>query len=342
MPMMHGTTTTSGPASYQVHQSTGYTSTGAMSGGAYGGAYGSYPTSTTGGYPTTSTGGYPTTSTGAYTSNVAYSPSGRRSSGVALPPNSSVQSERLLNSTVLREEFLGQAPQQDQIRYVEVPVIEEVIRHVPRREVVEVERRVPRVEVEFVERIVEVPQIQYVDRQVEVPQVQEVVRHVPVRQVVDVPREVVKYVPKVETKIVEKEVEVAGEVIEIPKPYTVENRITVPRYVDQSMTCVVAQSLHPVISESETDYVDVEMREYNPYLVPVNVVIPRPVARQLLAQKKREEHRLVDIPVGHFNAILKSVNANLSDAELEGKLISVGGVIPIATGVKFATLTTTD
>lgn len=109
-------------------------------------------------------------------------------------------------------------------------------------------------------------------------------RHVPVRQVVDVPREVIKYVPKVETKIIEREVEVPGEVIEIPRPYVVENKVVVPRFVDQEITCVVAQSLHPVISESETDFVDVEMREFVPYLVPVDVMVPRPVARQLMVR----------------------------------------------------------
>lgn len=257
-------------------------------------------------------------------------------------PGSNIRSERLLGSQILREEVLGSYPQQDQVRYVEVPVVEEVIRHVPKREIVEVEKKVPRYDVEWVERIVEVPHVQYIDKQVEVPQVQEVVRHVPVRQVVEVPREVVKYVPKVETKIVEKEVEVPGEIVEIPRPYVVENKVVVPRFVDQEVTCVVAQSLHPIICESENDFVDVEMREFNPYLVPVNVMIPRPVARQLIAQKKREEHKIVDIPVGHFNALLKSVNPTLGDAELEGKLISINGVIPIATGVKFAALTASD
>lgn len=116
----------------------------------------------------------------------------------------------------------------------------------------------------------------------QVPKYQEVVRHVPVRQVVDVPREVIKYVPKIETKIVEREVEVPGEVIEIPRPYVVENKVIVPRFVDQEITCVVAQSLHPIISESENDYVDVEMREFVPYLVPVDVMVPRPVSRQLM------------------------------------------------------------
>eukprot|EP01055_Gregarina_sp_Pseudo9_P000986 Gregarina_sp_Pseudo_9__985@NODE_1633_length_1437_cov_631_085837_g1513_i0_p1_GENE_NODE_1633_length_1437_cov_631_085837_g1513_i0NODE_1633_length_1437_cov_631_085837_g1513_i0_p1_ORF_typecomplete_len317_score46_96IMCp/PF12314_8/0_0059IMCp/PF12314_8/8_1e14IMCp/PF12314_8/1_8e04Phage_hub_GP28/PF11110_8/3_4e03Phage_hub_GP28/PF11110_8/15Phage_hub_GP28/PF11110_8/48DUF5520/PF17658_1/65DUF5520/PF17658_1/1_7e03DUF5520/PF17658_1/18_NODE_1633_length_1437_cov_631_085837_g1513_i03461296 len=299
-----------------------------------------YGPQTFGPYTTAGSQGYSTATLGSPMTGATRRPSA--AGPTPYGPGSNIRSERLLGSVVLREEILGSYPQQDQVRYVEVPVVEEVIRHVPKREVVEVEKRVPRYDVEWVERIVEIPQVQYIDKHVEVPQIQEVLRTVPVRQVVEVPREVVKYVPKIETKIVEKEVEVPGEIIEIPRPYVVENKIVVPRFVDQEVTCVVAQSLHPVITESDNDFVDVEMREFNPYLVPVNVVIPRPVARQLIAQKKREEHKIVDIPVGHFNALLKSVNPNLTDVELEGKLISINGVTPIATGVKFAALTTSD
>lgn len=74
---------------------------------------------------------------------------------------------RQASSTILREEYLGKVPE-GEVRYVEVPVIEEVVKRVPKREVVEVEKIVPRYEYEYVDRIVEVPQIHYVDRQVEV------------------------------------------------------------------------------------------------------------------------------------------------------------------------------
>lgn len=283
--------------------------------------------------------------------NVATSPYGHAAVNSA---GGNVKSERVLNSTILREEWFSGFPEQDHIKYVEIPVVEEVIRHVPRREYVEVERKVPRYEVEYIERIVDVPQIHFVDKHVDVslyisnplsfqvPKIQEVYRHVPVKQIIDVPREVLKYVPKIETKIVEKEVEVPGQVIEIPKPYVVDNKIIVPRYVDQDLTCVVAQSLHPVITESSTDFVDVEMREFTPYLVPVDVMVPRPVARQLMARQKTEEHRIVDIPVAHFNALLKSVNPGLSDLDLESKYVVVNGITPIATNIKFATITSPE
>jgi len=244
-----------------------------------------------------------------------------------------LHSERLLNSTILREEILGNQNLQDQVKYVEVPVIEEVIRHVPKKEYIEIEKKVPRYEYEWVERIVEVPQIQVVDKYVDVPQIQEVIRHVPVKQYVDVPKEVIRYVPRVETKLVEKEVEVPGEVIEIPKPYIIENKIMVPKYMDQEVPTVVAQRLHPVISESDSEFLDVEMREYNPYLVAVDVYVPRPVQRQLTAQSRTETHHVVDVPVAQFNALLKAANPGLADADLEGKLMTVNGMAPVAVGL---------
>lgn len=74
---------------------------------------------------------------------------------------------RKTSSTIIKEEYIGQK-REGEVRYVEVPVIEEVIRRVPKTEIVEVERVVPKYEYEYVDRIVEMPQIQYVDRQVEV------------------------------------------------------------------------------------------------------------------------------------------------------------------------------
>lgn len=97
----------------------------------------------------------------------------------------------------------------------------------------------------------------------------------PVRQYVDIPKEVVRYVPKVETRVIEKKVEVPGETIEIPVPLVVEKRVIVPKVVEQPVNCVVAQTLKPVISESETAFIDVEMREFNPVLVTVDVLVPR-------------------------------------------------------------------
>lgn len=241
-----------------------------------------------------------------------------------------VQSERILSSNIVGETMLGPMPLEENIQYVEIPVIEEVIKHVPRKEYVEVEKRVPKYEYEWVERIVEVPQIHIVDKTVDVPQIQEVIRHVAVKQVIEVPKEIIRRVPKIETKVVEREVEVPGEIIEVPKPYLVENKVVVPRYTNKEVPTVVAQRLIPVISESETDFVDVDLKEYNPYLVPVDVYVPRPVARQLIAASKIEEHHVVDVPVGQFNSLLKQLNTHVQESEFQELLVKDHrGAIPI-------------
>lgn len=238
-----------------------------------------------------------------------------------------------MSSNIIGEENL-QAQPEDSVQYIEVPVIEEVIRHVPKREVVEIEKRVPRYEYEWVEKIVEVPQIQWVEKHVEVPQIQEVVRYVPVKQVVEVPKEVVRYIPKIDVKIVEREVEVVGETIEVPKPYLVENKVVVPRYLDKEVPTVVAQRLHPIITESDTDFVDVELKEYNPQLIPVDVYIPRPVTRSLIAANKYEEHRVVDVPIAQYNALVKNLNTHLSDKDADAVYVRLSdGTIPMLHGL---------
>ncbi|KAH0476022.1 MAG: uncharacterized protein KVP18_004995 [Porospora cf. gigantea A] len=239
------------------------------------------------------------------------------------------RNQRLLSSSVIGEEYLGDF-QEEQIRYVEVPVVEEVIRHVPRKEIIEVEKRIPKYEVEYVEKIVNVPHVQIVDKHVEVPQVQEVVRHVPKREVIEVQKQVIKHVPKVETRFVEKIVEVPGEVIEVPKPYLVEQKVIVPRYVDREVPTVVAQKLIPIVSESETDFIDVELREYNPRLVPVDLFVPRPVNRSLIASGKKDTHKVVDVPPAQFNALVKQINPSIRDDKaLEDLLVRVNGQYPV-------------
>lgn len=125
------------------------------------------------------------------------------------------QSRRQVSSVVVSEQVIGELPESGGIKYVEVPVIEEVIKRVPKKEIIEVEKVVPKYEVEYVERVVEVPQIHYIDKQVERPTVQEILIHKPVKQIQEIPREVIKTVPKIETVVVEKIVNVPGQVVEV-------------------------------------------------------------------------------------------------------------------------------
>eukprot|EP00914_Ancora_sagittata_P005886 GHVO01011834.1.p1 GENE.GHVO01011834.1~~GHVO01011834.1.p1 ORF type:complete len:344 (-),score=62.00 GHVO01011834.1:116-1120(-) len=205
---------------------------------------------------------------------------------------------------------------EDTIRYVEVPQIQEVIRHVPKREVVEVEKRVPRYEIDYVERLVDVPQVQYVDKYVDVPQYQEVVKYVPIHQVVDVPKEIIKTVPRLETRVIEKVVEVPGEIIEVPKPYTVENKVAVPQYTDKQVPLVVAQTVRPVVTETQEE-VEIEVMEWEPEIIQVEVQVPKPVPAHLVASGLIEQvHRTVDVPNAHFNSLLKALNPHISDVQM--------------------------
>ncbi|KAH0480659.1 MAG: uncharacterized protein KVP18_000735 [Porospora cf. gigantea A] len=221
----------------------------------------------------------------------------------------------------------------EQVRYVEVPVIEEVVRHVPRKEVVTIDTHVPRYEVETIEKVVEVPRIEIVEKTVEVEHTEEVVRHVPVKQIIDIPKEVITYVPKIETKTIEKVVEVPGDVVEVPQPYTVENTIVVPKYIDTERQTVVSQTLQPVVKESPFEKMDVVMREFDPYLVPVDIYVPRPVDRTMIPGAKREELRRVEVPATQFNALVRNANPVINDKDLDGIYRKhVDGSIPTTKG----------
>eukprot|EP00917_Polyrhabdina_sp_WS-2016_P004080 GHVP01009321.1.p1 GENE.GHVP01009321.1~~GHVP01009321.1.p1 ORF type:complete len:309 (-),score=51.08 GHVP01009321.1:54-980(-) len=101
------------------------------------------------------------------------------------------------------------------VRYVEVPIVEEVIRHVPKKQIVEIEKLVPKREIEWIDKIVEVPQIKYVDKVVEVEKIEEVVKEVRTKHVIDVPKEIIRELPVIMQKIIEEIVEVPGEVLYI-------------------------------------------------------------------------------------------------------------------------------
>lgn len=243
---------------------------------------------------------------------------------------------RQASSTILKEEYLSQLPEPE-IRYVEVPVYEEVIKRVPKKEIIEVERVVPKTEVEWVDRIVEIPQIQYIDRQIEVPQIHEVLRQVTKHEIIDVPREVVRHVPKVETVIVEKVVEVPGQIVEVPKPYIVENKIPVPRYVDNEVPMVVAQTIRPIITESR-EPVDVDVFEYEPQVVVVDVHVPKPIPSQLIAGGMVEDlHQIVTVPVAQYNSMLKMLNVHINENDQRSTLpfiTETSGAIPMLHGAE--------
>merc|ERR1739838_72490 len=224
------------------------------------------------------------------------------------------QSERKISSVVVHEEFTTPVPQPE-VRYVEIPQYEEVVTHVTKKEVREVEKRVPKIIEEFVERIVEVPQYEEVIRHVEVPQVREVIKEIPRIEVQERYYDVVKHVPKVEIKHVEKVVEVPFEVISVPKEVTLEERIPVARYQDTEQMLIVAQTIRPIISEGGQE-VHVDVIEYEPEIVPVDIHVAKFVDLNIVNMGIKETfHRVVTVPSAQYNSMLRYLNTHLSEEE---------------------------
>ncbi|EZG66948.1 inner membrane complex protein [Gregarina niphandrodes] len=229
-----------------------------------------------------------------------------------------VQSTRKVSSTIVNEQMMGPPPQDLPVREIEVPgPVQEVVTHVPRKEVIETERRVPKYEYEYVDKIVEVPRIEYVDKVVEVPQYHEVIVERKVPQVVDVPREVIKEVKIPRINYVEKQVEVPGEVIEVPKHFTVEQKVEFTRYNDRKKPVVVAQAVKPLIVEG-AGFTEVDVYEYEPECVPVDVHVVKGVQAQVQAGGVVETtHRVVTIPSAQYNTILQQLNTHLNQTEVQ-------------------------
>ncbi|EZG66521.1 hypothetical protein GNI_080180 [Gregarina niphandrodes] len=228
---------------------------------------------------------------------------------------SSPTSVRKVSSVVVESTALETAPQ-DTERYVEVPTYEEQITYVPVKQVVEVPKEVPMYVVEYVDRVKEVPTINWVEKVVEVPEYHDVVVEKKVQQFVDRPREVIREVVVQKTRPVEQVVEVPGETIYIDKPFTTEKIVNVTRHVDADVPVVIAQTAKPIISES-TRVVDVEVRDFQPEVIPVDVHVAKPVEKSLEAVGLvNSHHRLCNITSAQYNTILRSLNSNLQDHEL--------------------------
>lgn len=146
------------------------------------------------------------------------------------------------------------------------------------------------------------------------------------RKVKEVPREVV----------VEKEVLVKTtreQVVEVPEeiyrevPYDVENRVTIPRYVNQEQQTVVAQKLRPVVRESgKTRHV--KTKTYEPVLYAVDIYVPKAISNVIESRGKiGDTHRIVEIPAPQYNTLLDKMNkgCELDDLYVRGP----NGQVPV-------------
>ncbi|KAH0477940.1 MAG: hypothetical protein KVP17_001365 [Porospora cf. gigantea B] len=277
---------------------------------------------------------------GAYTNHTKTGTCGTRSKSLPFandsvrigewmaPAGAVVTETRLVSSSIVHEETMGQIPPMD-VKTVQVPGHrEEKVERISRKEVRHVEKRVPKIEIEYVERTVEVPKIEYVQKIVEVPQVQHVVKHVPKVEIVERPYEVVKEVPRIETKVVEKVIEVP-EIVEVPKPYVIEQKISVPRYVDEDAFLVVDQQVNPTVSLSN-ESVDVDVVEYVAEPVTIDIHIAKITdMTEMAAVDMHTKHKVVSVPTGQYNSMLQHLNRHITQYQQLLPYMQENGAVPM-------------
>merc|ERR1739838_293034 len=204
-----------------------------------------------------------------------------------MPTAAYEQSSRKISSVVVFEEA-EKMPERN-IRYVEIPQYEEVVKHVARKEIREVEKFVPKIVEEWIERIVEIPQIE------------EVVRHVEVLQI----------------NKVEKVVEIGGEVIEVPKAIPVEEKVAIAVYDDKESMLIVSQKVKPVIIDGAAQEVVVDVIEYEPEVLPVDIHVAKFVDQELvLVGAKETIHRCVVVSAAQYNSMMRYLNVHLNAEEV--------------------------
>jgi len=102
-------------------------------------------------------------------------------------------------------------------------------------------------------------------------------------------------------------------IIEIRKPYTVDQEVPYPIYHDKEVACVVAQKMIPVIRESTEEQMQVEVCNFVPQVIPVDVYVPRPIQIPLIPIKKSEDHySRVQVPTPQYNTLLLNLNFHIS------------------------------
>lgn len=214
---------------------------------------------------------------------------------------------RKISSVIVDQQYLGDRPQNTE-RIVEVPTVQEQIKYVPVKEVREIEKKVPVYDVEYVDKIVEVPRVEYVDRVVEVPVYTDVVREVKVPQYVDRPHDVIREVKVPKTRVVEKTVEVPGEIVYVDKPYNVHKEVETIHNINTEVPVIVAQTARPIISETGTK-MRIEAKDYQPEIIPVDIHLAKPVDSCLQAVGVlSSHHKVTQISSAQYNTLLKRLN----------------------------------
>jgi len=206
--------------------------------------------------------------------------------------------------------------------YVEVPVVEELVVQNRVVQTVEVPEYVKRQTVQYVEKIVEIPHVRYDEVYQEYDEVVEQIKYVPKAVVQQRPVEVIKQVRKEVVVPREQVVEVAGPRVEVPVPQMVDVPVPHTTFKDTPWPVVVAQKLVPILINDCVEETEVEVKQYVPYIVPVDVYVPRAVQLPyVMGAAKIEEHVVTGIPVAHWNGLVHRLNpALLAELQLMGYL----------------------
>jgi len=116
---------------------------------------------------------------------------------------------------------------------------------------------------------------------------------------------------------VEKIIEIPKQV-EVPKPYVVDVPVPMTTFRDTPWPVVVAQKLIPVMVNECVDEAEVEVKNYVPYIVPIDVFVPRAVELPFICgQTQIQNHVVTGVPVAHWNGLVHRLNVQMiQDATL--------------------------
>lgn len=121
---------------------------------------------------------------------------------------------------------------------------------------------------------------------------------------------------KVEVRHVQRTVEVPSKTEKrlIPKPAPVDTAFIVPKFEDREVRVVMRQTITPTIEETE-EVVEVPVARYVPYLVPVDVYVPRAVAVPVIQTHESTEETPVQVPKQTVDQLLRDMNPHLQEID---------------------------
>lgn len=135
-------------------------------------------------------------------------------------------------------------------------------------------------------------------------------------------REIVREVPRVQKVVREEVVHVPGDLVEVERPYTIENRVRVPVFTASRVPTVYQQSVQPVMRNSARE-IEIPCKDYDPVLCKVLVHVPKPVPLTAIHEGKRTDtHRFMEVSDSAYNGLIRAANRHLPEEFLEDLLVA--------------------